>query len=62
MDISEVIVYTDGDSAAMKTWSNVPYLLTQTLAAKGVAIQRVSIKPRHRFYWLYDQTLGKWSR
>jgi len=43
--IKEITVYTDGDSAAISTWSNIPYLFTETLISKGIKVNRVDISP-----------------
>lgn len=60
--VKEVIVYTDGDSTALSTWSNVPYFFTETLMAKGVAVHRVNIKPPYRAERLYNLTWGRLLR
>ena len=46
--MNEVIVFTNGDSSKLSTWSNVPYCFTETLIRKGVRVHRVDISPRQR--------------
>ena len=46
--MNEVIVFTNGDSSKLSTWSNVPYCFTETLIRKGVRVHRVDINPRQR--------------
>jgi glycosyltransferase involved in cell wall biosynthesis len=43
--IREVNVFTLGDSADIRTWSNVPYFFTETLISKGVKVNRIDISP-----------------
>ena len=38
----EILVFTQGDSSLVKTWSNVPYFLTSTLERKGYIVHRVN--------------------
>lgn len=42
-DIKEIIVYTDGDSNDISTWSNVPYFFTKELEKRNIKIDRVNI-------------------
>ena len=41
--IKEITVFTNGDSAEISTWSNVPYFFTETLMKKGIKVNRVNI-------------------
>ncbi|RYE17677.1 MAG: hypothetical protein EOP45_15390 [Sphingobacteriaceae bacterium] len=41
--LTEVNVFTDGDSSQISTWSNVPFFLTETLLAKGIKVNRINI-------------------
>jgi glycosyltransferase involved in cell wall biosynthesis len=43
--VKEVIVFTNGDSSEIATWSNVPFFFTQTLESKGIKVNRVNIAP-----------------
>lgn len=43
MKVSEIVVYTYGDSNSAKTWSNVPYFLVNTLIEKGYTVHQVNI-------------------
>lgn len=43
--IKEITVFTNGDSAQISTWSNVPFFFTETLIKKGVKVNRVNIYP-----------------
>lgn len=59
-EIKEITVFCEqGDSAQLKTWSNVPYFLTETLIKKGIKVNRVDLSPNanhvHKlFYKLYN--------
>jgi hypothetical protein len=46
--MNEVIVFTNGDSSKLSTWSNVPYCFTETLIRRGIRVHRVDINPRPR--------------
>lgn len=48
-EVKEIIVYSNGDSRSLKTWSNVPYLFTQTLENKGIKIDRVDYSEVFRY-------------
>ena len=39
----EITVFTEGDSLDLNAWSNVPYLFTKALEAKGIRVNRVNI-------------------
>lgn len=41
-DIKEVIVYSNGNSKELKTWSNVPYFFTDELIKNGIKVDRVN--------------------
>lgn len=43
----KIVVFTYGDSKALKTWSNVPYFLTKSLEKKGFEIIRIDISPEY---------------
>lgn len=56
--IRELNVYAHGDSSEISTWSNVPYLFTETLIKKGIKVNRIDINPRplpekffNRYVW-----------
>ncbi len=49
----EITVFTNGDSAAISTWSNVPYFFTETLISKGVKVNRVNIRTSKILKTLY---------
>ncbi|MBZ9616150.1 glycosyltransferase [Clostridium estertheticum] len=38
----EILVFTQGDSSLVKTWSNVPYFFTTTLEKKGYIVHRIN--------------------
>ena len=42
-NITEVTVFSVGDSRKVGTWSNVPYCLTETLLAKNIKVNRVNL-------------------
>ncbi len=48
----EITVFSCGDSTDVKTWSNVPFLFTQSLIARGFVINRVDVSP--------NRTLSRW--
>lgn len=58
--LKEVIVFTNGDSAKLYTWSNVPYFFTETLLAKGIKVNRVDINPDPRLEYLWNKTMGRY--
>lgn len=41
--IKELIVFSNGDSGKISTWSNIPFFFTETLLAKGITVHRVDI-------------------
>lgn len=57
--IREVIVFTDGDSTSLTTWSNVPYFFTRTLESKGIKVNRVDISSNKYFKYVFSKTLSK---
>jgi len=44
-EITELNIYSHGDSAEISTWSNVPYFFTETLLKKGIRVNRININP-----------------
>lgn len=42
-EIKEVIVYSNGDSNDLATWSNVPYFFCRELEERGIKVDRVNI-------------------
>lgn len=42
-EIKEVIVYSNGDSNNLSTWSNVPYFFRRELENRGIKVDRVNI-------------------
>lgn len=42
-EIKEVIVYSNGDSNNLSTWSNVPYFFCRELERRGIKVDRVNI-------------------
>lgn len=55
--VREVNVFTTGDSADIRTWSNVPYFFTETLISKGIKVNRVDIYPKAFLSKLYDNSI-----
>lgn len=53
--LQEITVYTQGDSTRISTWSNVPFLLTETLLKKGIRINRVNIGANRYLGILYNK-------
>ncbi len=44
LNVKEITVYAIGDSASIKTWSNVPYFFTKNLETKGIKVNRVNLQ------------------
>ncbi|MCF8371643.1 MAG: glycosyltransferase [Bacteroidales bacterium] len=55
--VKEVNVFTTGDSADIRTWSNVPYFFTETLISKGIKVNRIDIYPKPFLTKLYDNSI-----
>lgn len=53
--LKEITVYTQGDSTRISTWSNVPFLLTETLLKKGIRVNRVNIGANRYLGILYNK-------
>lgn len=47
-DIKEIIVYTNGDSNDITTWSNVPYFFTKELEKRNIKVDRVNINYNYK--------------
>lgn len=60
--LREVTVFTNGDSSKLSTWSNVPYLFTQTLIEKGIKVNRVDLTPDPSLKNFWDKTMGRVAR
>lgn len=45
MKIQKLNVFTNGDAHQLSTWSNVPYLFTETLKQKGIKINYINTQP-----------------
>lgn len=56
-EIKEVIVFANGDSNEISTWSNVPYFFTRTLEEKGIKVHRVNLAPAPVLKTLFNKTL-----
>lgn len=50
----EIIFVCNGDSRDASTWSNVPYLMSDTLECKGHIVHRVNIKPPRVLHGLWQ--------
>lgn len=57
--ITEVTVYSIGDSSKISTWSNVPYFFTETLISKGIKVNRIDISPSRVLKKIYELSLWK---
>ena len=57
--INEVIVFTNGDSRKISTWSNVPFFFTETLISKEIVVNRVNISPNPLLQKFYNITFLK---
>lgn len=55
--MNEIILFCYGDSADASTWSNVPYLMSQSLIDKGIHIHRVDISPNGLFERIVNRLL-----
>jgi glycosyltransferase involved in cell wall biosynthesis len=60
--MNEVIVFTNGDSSKLSTWSNVPYCFTDTLIRKGVRVHRVDINPHPRMRRWFNRHVMRFVR
>lgn len=49
-----IIVFSDGDSTLLSTWSNVPYMMTTTLEKLGYEVVRGNIRRHEHIRYLYD--------
>jgi glycosyltransferase involved in cell wall biosynthesis len=61
VEINEINVFTFGDSRLVKTWSNVPYLLTKTLEEQGYNVNRIDISPNRYLQSIYNRIIHKIS-
>lgn len=59
MKIKEITVFTQGDSSCVSTWSNVPFLLTETLLKKGIHVNRVNIGVNRYLAIIYNKFIIK---
>ncbi|QEK52214.1 glycosyltransferase [Pedobacter aquae] len=57
--IKEISVFTFGDSTLVRTWSNVPYMLTKTLEKQGYKINRININPNRYLQSFYNRVIYK---
>ncbi|HJT81144.1 MAG TPA: glycosyltransferase family 4 protein [Chthoniobacterales bacterium] len=57
--MKEITVFADGDSSKLTTWSNVPYLFTETLRSKGIKVNRVDIHQNFKIKNWWDRTMGR---
>ncbi len=60
--LREVTVFTNGDASKLSTWSNVPYLFTQTLIEKGIKVNRIDLTPDEALKNFWDKTMGRVAR
>jgi len=44
-EITEINLFTVGDSAQLSTWSNLPYFISKTLLEKGIKLNRIDLSP-----------------
>lgn len=58
-EIKEVIVFANGDSSKIKTWSNVPFFFTETLISRGIKVNRVDLSPPRILNGIYNMTCRK---
>ncbi len=60
--IEKVTVFSNGDSRAVSTWSNVPYFFTETLIAKGIEVRRVDLIESPRLKQVFNKTIMRLVR
>lgn len=61
--IKEVISFCYGDSSNASTWSNVPYLFTDSLLKHGITVRRVNlIAGLHYIMAIYNRTIVRFLR
>lgn len=59
--IKKILFFSLGDSRSATTWSNIPYLLSKTLEARGIEVVRVNLL-NARLDWLYNHTIRLFLR
>lgn len=61
--IKEVIFFCYGDSANASTWSNVPYLFTDSLLKHGITVRRVNLITGLRYITaIYNRTIVRFLK
>lgn len=61
--IKEVIFFCYGDSSNASTWSNVPYLFTDSLLKHGITVRRVDLTAGlHYITAIYNRTIVRFLR
>lgn len=56
-EIKVINVYTFGDAAIARTWSNVPFLLCKTLEEKGYKVNRINIVQNRWLQAIYHRLI-----
>ncbi len=66
--IKEIIVFTNGDSSKISTWSNLPFFFTKTLIAKGITVDRINLKPclllkiiHDKIFYIFFKLINKYT-
>jgi glycosyltransferase involved in cell wall biosynthesis len=57
LSIRNITVFSQGDSSSSKTWSNIPYYLTNTLRNKGINVNAINVEPKGILRVFYDKFL-----
>lgn len=57
--LKEVTLFSHGDANLLSTWSNVPYLFSTTLRAKGIIVNTVDLNPWKPAEKIYDYSFWR---
>lgn len=57
--ITEVNVFTNGDSNNIATWSNIPYFLCNSLVEKGIKVNRINLDQKFLFLKIFKKVTFK---
>ena len=58
--MKEVIVFSEGDSRKVSTWSGVPFFFTEALIKRGIRVNRVDLSPSPWKQRLFDKWFYRW--
>lgn len=55
--ITELTVFSTGPAKDYRTWSNVPFLFTESLRARGIRVNTVDVDPSHLVEKIFNRTI-----